>query len=101
MLRWCPMPLAHSCCGLQPIGPSKMLHCCLWMLALCVILIHAGTNKEGLAFLEANKGKEGVVTLPSGLQYKVLKGGGWHGASHGRFPVRVPLQRHIDRWHTV
>ncbi len=32
-------------------------------------------NKEGEAFLAANKGKEGVVTLPSGLQYKILKEG--------------------------
>jgi FKBP-type peptidyl-prolyl cis-trans isomerase FklB len=30
---------------------------------------------EGRAFLEANKTKEGVVTLPSGLQYKILKAG--------------------------
>ncbi len=34
------------------------------------------TNKsEGEAFLAANKSKEGVVTLPSGLQYKVLTEG--------------------------
>jgi FKBP-type peptidyl-prolyl cis-trans isomerase len=32
-------------------------------------------KKQGLAFLEANKTKEGVVTLPSGLQYKVLQAG--------------------------
>jgi FKBP-type peptidyl-prolyl cis-trans isomerase FklB len=32
-------------------------------------------KKEGEAFLAANKGKEGVVTLPSGLQYKILKEG--------------------------
>ncbi len=32
-------------------------------------------RKEGVAFLAANKTKEGVVTLPSGLQYKVLKEG--------------------------
>jgi FKBP-type peptidyl-prolyl cis-trans isomerase FklB len=32
-------------------------------------------KKEGDAFLEANKGKEGVVALPSGLQYKILKEG--------------------------
>ena len=33
-------------------------------------------NKEASeAFLAANKGKEGVVTLPSGLQYKILKAG--------------------------
>jgi len=30
---------------------------------------------EGENFLAENKGKEGVVTLPSGLQYKVLKAG--------------------------
>lgn len=36
----------------------------------------AETNlKEGEAFLAANKTKEGVVTLPSGLQYKILKEG--------------------------
>ena len=32
-------------------------------------------KKEGEAFLAANKGKEGVVTLPSGLQYKILSQG--------------------------
>ena len=32
-------------------------------------------KKEGDAFLAANKAKEGVVTLPSGLQYKILKQG--------------------------
>ena len=32
-------------------------------------------KKEGDAFLASNKSKEGVVTLPSGLQYKVLKAG--------------------------
>jgi FKBP-type peptidyl-prolyl cis-trans isomerase FklB len=32
-------------------------------------------KQEGEEFLAANKTKEGVVTLPSGLQYKVLKAG--------------------------
>jgi FKBP-type peptidyl-prolyl cis-trans isomerase FklB len=32
-------------------------------------------QQEGEAFLAANKAKEGVVTLPSGLQYKILKAG--------------------------
>jgi FKBP-type peptidyl-prolyl cis-trans isomerase FklB len=32
-------------------------------------------KKEGDAFLEANKSKEGVTALPSGLQYKVLTAG--------------------------
>jgi len=36
----------------------------------------AATNKtEGEAFLAANKSKDGVVTLPSGLQYKILSAG--------------------------
>lgn len=32
-------------------------------------------KKEGLAYLEINKKKEGVITLPDGLQYKVLASG--------------------------
>ena len=32
-------------------------------------------KKEGDTYLAANKGKDGVVTLPSGLQYKILKEG--------------------------
>jgi FKBP-type peptidyl-prolyl cis-trans isomerase FklB len=32
-------------------------------------------KKDGEAFLTANKSKEGVVTLPSGLQYKILSPG--------------------------
>jgi FKBP-type peptidyl-prolyl cis-trans isomerase len=35
----------------------------------------AGNKKIGDAFLAANKAKDGVVTLPSGLQYKVLTAG--------------------------
>ncbi len=32
-------------------------------------------KKEGALFLSANKKKKGVTTLPSGLQYKVIKSG--------------------------
>src|SRR5579859_1310984 len=35
----------------------------------------AGNRKAGEAFLTANKSKEGVKTLPDGLQYKVIKEG--------------------------
>ena len=38
-------------------------------------------KKAGEAFLEANKAKEGIVTLPSGLQYKVITEG------NGVFPT--------------
>jgi FKBP-type peptidyl-prolyl cis-trans isomerase FklB len=34
-----------------------------------------GNKKEGEAFLAANKTKEGVVSLPSGMQYKILQAG--------------------------
>lgn len=35
----------------------------------------SGAKKEGQAFLDSNKSKPGVVTLPSGLQYQILKEG--------------------------
>ncbi len=35
-----------------------------------------GNKKQGDAFQAENKKKEGVVTLPSGVQYKVVKAGG-------------------------
>jgi FKBP-type peptidyl-prolyl cis-trans isomerase FklB len=35
----------------------------------------AKNKTEGEAFLTANKGKEGIVTLPDGLQYKILTAG--------------------------
>jgi FKBP-type peptidyl-prolyl cis-trans isomerase FklB len=40
------------------------------------VLVQGEANKkEGEAFLAENKTKDGVVTLPSGLQYKILKEG--------------------------
>eukprot|EP00933_Yihiella_yeosuensis_P020825 TRINITY_DN16630_c0_g1_i1.p1 TRINITY_DN16630_c0_g1~~TRINITY_DN16630_c0_g1_i1.p1 ORF type:complete len:248 (-),score=51.85 TRINITY_DN16630_c0_g1_i1:226-969(-) len=44
-------------------------------LASCASFNDDVTNKFGLKFLEENKKKEGVITLPSGLQYKVLQAG--------------------------
>ena len=38
-------------------------------------MIAARNKKEGEAFLTENAKKEGVVTLPGGLQYKILKAG--------------------------
>merc|ERR1719218_341072 len=47
------------------------------LFAICTVAV--ATNEAGKKFLEENKAKEGVVTLPSGLQYKVLrKGSGAH-----------------------
>ncbi len=39
------------------------------------LIENEGNKKAGEAFLEANKSKSGVITLPSGLQYKVLTKG--------------------------
>ena len=35
----------------------------------------AGNKKTGQAFLQNNKTKEGVISLPSGLQYQIIKTG--------------------------
>merc|ERR1719276_325258 len=45
-----------------------------------LFLARAGTNEVGTTFLKENKNKPGVITLPSGLQYKVLREG--TGDSH-------------------
>ncbi len=36
---------------------------------------YSGNKTAGVQFLQENKAKEGVVTLPSGLQYKIVKAG--------------------------
>merc|ERR1712216_803941 len=48
--------------------------------ALLVVALANATNEAGTKYLEENKKKDGVITLPSGLQYKVLKKGS--GAHH-------------------
>lgn len=40
-----------------------------------LLVLGGGTDQEGLDYLEENAKKDDVVTLPSGLQYKVLKKG--------------------------
>lgn len=47
------------------------------LLTVCLVLgtARAGTNEVGKKFLEENAKRPGVVTLPSGLQYKVLREG--------------------------
>eukprot|EP00521_Asterionellopsis_glacialis_P018864 CAMPEP_0195330320 /NCGR_PEP_ID=MMETSP0708-20121125/11973_1 /TAXON_ID=33640 /ORGANISM="Asterionellopsis glacialis, Strain CCMP134" /LENGTH=225 /DNA_ID=CAMNT_0040398587 /DNA_START=59 /DNA_END=736 /DNA_ORIENTATION=+ len=62
------------------------------LFALLANVVSAGTNAAGLAFLEENKSKEGVVTLPSGLQYKVLREG--TGAAHPK--VHTPCYCHYE-----
>merc|ERR1719240_2203304 len=48
---------------------------CVLALANLLGRAAAGTNEIGKKFLEETKAKPGVVTLKSGLQYKVLKKG--------------------------
>lgn len=62
------------------------------MLGHIAILVTAGTNEKGIAFLESNKGKDGVISLPSGLQYKVLRKG--RGADHP--VVNSPCSCHYE-----
>ena len=54
----------------------------LTLVAACLTSLPSvsASDAEGLAFLEENKSKEGVNTLESGMQYKVLRTG--DGDSH-------------------
>jgi FKBP-type peptidyl-prolyl cis-trans isomerase len=63
----------------------------LLAMLLAVLLIHTtalagATNAAGEQFLAENKLKEDVVTLPSGLQYKILRPG--DGQEHPLFNTR-------------
>ena len=53
----------------------------LLLLFAVLLSVAVATTPEGLAFLAENKKKEGVVELPSGLQYKVLREGPEGGLS--------------------
>lgn len=69
--------------GAKPLLTDAEIQACLTQLQADVgkrqqaAALQAGeTNKiQGDEFLAANKSKPGVVTLPSGLQYKILKEG--------------------------
>ena len=54
-------------------APTSPVFLSIVMLAALLALAAAATTPEGLAWLDENKNKAGVVVLPSGLQYKVLK----------------------------
>jgi len=47
----------------------------LYYSIFSLIIVVGATNPAGKAFLDENAQKEGVVVLPSGLQYKVLNKG--------------------------
>jgi len=52
----------------------------VYLLAL-IGLASAYQNPEGQAYLDENAKKEGVIVLPSGLQYEVLRSGPTQGAT--------------------
>ena len=74
-----------------PVGPNLRCHAdvelrltraapsamktILLLVATLLASASAGTNAFGKKFLEENKNRDGVVVLPSGLQYKVLREG--------------------------
>jgi len=67
------------------------------LLAASLLLLLAGpclasTNQKGLDYLKAKEGEPGVVSLPSGLKYKVLRtgSGGFHPT------VNSPCECHYE-----
>ena len=50
------------------------------LLFIALIGLASATNPEGQAYLDKNAQEEGVVVLPSGLQYEVLRSGPAEGA---------------------
>ena len=82
------------------------------LTAFCALIATASaTNAAGIKFLDENKGKDGVITLSSGLQYKVLrKGDGTHhptpnspcechyeGRTAGNYPTGGRFDSSYDR----
>ena len=79
-LSFCNKPLSlHHPAFTSPRNTSarrgSTMRACLAVLACSLPAAFAGTNAFGKKFLEENKAREGVITLPSGLQYKVLRDG--------------------------
>ena len=69
---------------------NRVLVACLAAASLLPGLARAGGNAAGKAFLAENAEKDGVVVLPSGLQYKVLRRG--HGTAHPT--INSPCETH-------
>merc|ERR1740133_254005 len=80
-------------------------------LLLVLPLLASASNTFGAKFLEDNKGKSEVITLPSGLQYKVLRAGDggdhptmdspcechYEGRSAGNYPSGEKFDSSYDR----
>ena len=66
---------------------------CLVLALLPVAL--CGMNEESKKFLEENKAKPGVIELPSGIQYKVLRASSWSKGA-GSWDCGAPLDLRGD-----
>lgn len=89
---------------LRVLGP------CIIVMVLQICRVAVGSNEKGKRFLEKNKIREGVITLNSGLQYKVLKKGTgkYHPAPEtpcvvhyaGTTPSLTPdaINRDVSQW---
>ena len=84
-----PMHCASMLCQSAFVANTTMRLTALLFLSVWLVVIDASSDAS-TAFLEANKAKPGVVTLPSGLQYKVLTSG--DGTDHPT--VRSPCICH-------
>uniref|UniRef100_A0A7R9WUW9 peptidylprolyl isomerase n=1 Tax=Craspedostauros australis TaxID=1486917 RepID=A0A7R9WUW9_9STRA len=69
-----------------------MFHYAHILVTLLAIAVAAASNPEGIEFLAQNKDKPGVVTTPSGLQYKILNRGA------GKYPPaeKTPCNCHYE-----
>ncbi len=72
----------------------------LFITALTLLLAspfaaRAAGNEKGIAFLEANQDKEGVIVLPSGLQYKARRNSAkiWRGDPRLNFSFLQVLRK--------
>lgn len=54
---------------------TKLIQVFVTVLSCLFTIANAGSNKESKLWLETNAQKDGVITLPSGLQYKILNKG--------------------------
>merc|ERR1711865_1036678 len=74
------------------MGATRKMAAFRFALLCAFVACAYATNEAGTKYLEENKSKEGVVTLPSGLQYNVLRKG--DGAHH---PTKdAPCECHYE-----
>lgn len=65
----------------QLLSPEQNSSCLQKQLDIFASEKDAAAKEKGNAFLEANKKRKGVIILPDGLQYEILKNGDANGTS--------------------